>query len=230
MQIARTVFVIDDEGLVQVVLKPNSTCLPLTSNSDGPIDTSFGDWFARTSANRIASDINQDITTPLFRINVYSDEEIYFVLSISHALYDGMAIPPLMRNVDGLFSSLSSSENVDTTNLEPPVPLSSVLSRIPSNDASARSFWIDHFKSIPPLSSPIRRLPPSDEVQSARTRRVLEMGYGSVKDVCMKMRVTPQAVFAAAFAVAGASSAKGEGVGRWRDDAVFGVGRDDGLK
>lgn len=232
----RTVFVIDDEGLLQVVLKSDSASLPFTSNSDGPTDTSFGEWFTQTSANRIASDINQDITTSLFRVNIYSDsstaEGIYFVLSISHALYDGMAIPPLMRDVDSLFSglALSSEQGLDAINLEPPVPLSSVLTYLPSsNDASAREFWTNHLKDVSTSPSTIRRPTPEEEVKSARTKRVLEMGYGGVKDVCMKMRVTPQAVFAAAFAVAGADSRQGEGVGRWREDAVFGVSHDNSL-
>lgn len=35
-----------------------------------------------------------------------------------------------------------------------------------------------------------------------------EYWLGRVKDVCMRMRVTPQAVFAASFAVRGADSGK----------------------
>lgn len=119
-----------------------------------------------------------------------------------------MAIPPLIRDVDALLPPQTSFENVDTSNLKLLVPLSA-LSHMPvSNNASARESITSN------LSHSNCHPTPEEEVKSGRTKIVLEMGYVGVKDVRVEMRVVPQAVSAAAFAVSGVDFGEVDGVRR----------------
>ena len=89
--------------LVQVVLHPDDVTLPWLEKRADSNEQSFKDAFDHEDASSIASDINASLsTTPGFRLTIYTStpNTHFFVLSIHHALFDGVSLPVLLKDVE----------------------------------------------------------------------------------------------------------------------------------
>lgn len=95
-----------------------------------------------TEAATTAKNINQTIsaTSPL-RIRVYtSTGPTFVILSIHHALFDGISLPFLMNDVEREFLQLAP---------RPSAVSSEILDQIASIDLDkARTFWVDYYKGF----------------------------------------------------------------------------------
>ncbi|KAL0578432.1 Non-ribosomal peptide synthetase [Marasmius crinis-equi] len=220
-QILRTVFVTDDTGaLIQVVLRDGTVDVP-GATTKIHLDEGFDGWFLRSEALNVSTRINEDLTTPLWAVNIYeddsSDQSSYMVFSINHALYDGNAMPLLIKEFRAIYSSPTPAPL-----LPDPVPLSSVLSAIPpANDPHTKQFFLDHFATIKHRdATPIAREVDSEKEAVWMTYPLDGISLGDLKDKCNRdWHVTLQAFWAVAFAIAGR-----EFFG-WNLDAIFGVVR-----
>lgn len=154
-------------------------------------------WFLGTRAPQIARDINRTLSeTPGFRLFAFvAVDQLYLVLSIHHALYDGISLPLLFQDVEReyhattLLSLASSFE---------------ILDRIASvNLDKARKFWLDHFHGFawPQVSVPY-------QVSSSLTTRHiarLNSTLTHLKELSASQNVTLQTVLTSAFAVLAAT-------------------------
>ncbi|KAK7033521.1 Non-ribosomal peptide synthetase [Paramarasmius palmivorus] len=213
VEILRTVF-ISDETLVQVVLKPDAVELPFHEHRDIIFDT-FNDWFLQHEARLVSKRINEDLTTPLWAVNVYnsSSSETYMVFSINHALYDGNAMPLIIREFRSVYLSQPLPE---------PVPLSDVLALIPPpDDDSTKEFYLRHFSSLDLLGRIVRR--PTPESEPKWIQKTFDgVSLEDLQSRCRKdWKVTVQAFWSVAFALAG------QKIFNWggHDEAVFGMVR-----
>ncbi|KAG7086753.1 NRPS protein [Marasmius oreades] len=218
-QILRTVFVSDDTGaLIQVVLREGAVDIPWRL-MHVQFDEDFEEWFSKEEALSVSTQVNEDLTTPLWAINMYEVDSIgaqslYMVFSINHALYDGNAMPLLAKEFRAMYLS---------TSLPEPVPLSAVLSVIPPpDDSRTKQFFLDHFAALKEsrISNSSR-----DVVGEAkaiwRTYQLEGVSLSDVKEKCSRhWHVTLQAFWTVGFAVAGR-----ELFGWSSKEAVFGVVR-----
>ncbi|KAH0583804.1 hypothetical protein H2248_009404 [Termitomyces sp. 'cryptogamus'] len=195
--ILRTVFFFGSE-LVQVILNSDNLSLPWYEE---PADLGEGEdfvqWFLSTRAHEIARDINRTLSEfPGFRLFAFvAHDHTYLVLSIHHALYDGISLPLLFQDVEReyhtatLLSSASPSEIVD---------------RIACIDLEkAREFWLDHFRGFvwPQVSVP-------SQISSSGTIRHISRfnsNLSYLKDLSASQNVTLQTVLTTAFAVLAAT-------------------------
>lgn len=136
MFLRRTVFHFGHE-LAQVVLREPRTVL-LTETAISDLDTSaFQSYFAQAEAGRISRDINTNLSQQApVRLSVYTPKSSaarFLVLSIHHALYDGISLAVLLRNLECIYLQ------------QPQIPsasLRAVLDPVSSLDQKkARKFW-----------------------------------------------------------------------------------------
>lgn len=112
---------------LQVVLSPHASPLPWTSH-DTKEDRSIPEWFEVEEGPRIAEEINDDFTTLLFRLNLYhSPHSSYLSVSIHHALYDGLAFPLLMKEVDAAYRAQTLQDAVPLARVVHPTNRSLVV-------------------------------------------------------------------------------------------------------
>ncbi|KAF9257797.1 hypothetical protein L218DRAFT_85650 [Marasmius fiardii PR-910] len=244
-QILRTAFVPDDTGnLVQVVLREGAVEIPwrLTRVPHVDDDLEFEEWFLKESALETANGINDDLTTPLWCVNIYQVEDresasgvqrprVYMAFSINHALYDGNAMPLLVREFRAVYlglgaASASTSECSSTPPsllLPTPVSLSDVLKMIPPlDDSDAKQFFLDRFGGVKEKSvnSPAHII--KGETEPVWMTYPFEgVSLSDVKERCSReWHVTLQAFWTVVFAIAGR-----EVFGWGEEQAVFGVVR-----
>jgi hypothetical protein len=168
----------------------------------------FTDWFATGEIPRITKEINEDITSPLFRLNLYrSAHSVYLAVSIHHVLYDGVAFPLLMREVDAIYNE---------ADLDTPVPLSKVVYDIRSNEDTekCRDFWASQFEG---MNLGARRLREPDAARTDRRSKTLDVALSDIRDRCARLHTTLEALLACTFAH------EGQGLFGWSGNAVFGV-------
>ncbi|KAG9076178.1 Non-ribosomal peptide synthetase, partial [Ceratobasidium sp. 370] len=156
--------------------------------------------------SRIAVEINEDLTTPAFRINIYDTDNRFMVVSLSHAIYDGIAVPNLMTDVDAIISGKDSRGGEQ---LQP------ILDAIETAQHSARDYWVQKFKHIDLKPLAVRR-PTGSRAQHVR-RVFSTLSYESLQSACRSQRTTMQALGCASFALAGR-----EYFG-WQENALFGI-------
>ncbi|KAF5368041.1 hypothetical protein D9758_004463 [Tetrapyrgos nigripes] len=209
-QILRTVFVIDDT-LVQVVIKDSVNDLPwrvvpcqLSSQE------SFEEWFLREESSSVAIRVTEDLTTPLFFINVYdaSEKGTFMVFSINHALYDGNSMSLIIREFRRCYEELPLLHAV------PLIPVLEALSAI--DQQKCEEFWRSQFAEVDLEGIVVRH--PSDG-KGTFISRSLNTSLGDIQACCNAAHVTLQAFFSTAFSLAGRH------VFNWRENAVFGVVR-----
>jgi len=202
------VFVLGAETL-QVVLSPHASPLPWTSHNtwDGH---DISKWFEAEEGPRIAGEINDDITTPLFRLNLYrSPHSSYLAVSIHHALYDGLAFPLLMREVDAVYRA---------QRLQNAVPFAQVIHNINavSRGDRAKAFWVSEFEDADVRDRPLNQ---RNEREVVRYAKVLDASLQDLRSRCSAMHVTLEALFT------GAITYLGQRFLGWSNDAIFGVSR-----
>lgn len=198
-------FVLDSDTL-QVILSPQAAGIPWFLH-ELEQDTEFSEWFAAEEIPRIAIEINEDISSPMFRLNLYhSTDSTYLAISIHHSLYDGIAFPLLMREVDAVYSN----EDLST-----PISLYVVVQQLNSCQRPERSkeFWVSQFEDANLVSRGLHR--PSGK--TTRSTKTLDISLQDLRARCGTMHTTLEALFASTFAH------KGQALFGWSRDAVFGV-------
>lgn len=204
---SRTAFVVEDTPL-QVVLRPGAVDIQLNAherlaNMD---QSSFMSWLHASEMARIAIEINEDLATPTFRVNVYECDDMFMVVSLSHAVYDGIAVPNLMRSVDAILSGESAPSTI---------PLQPLLDSIHLNLASSEHFWTKRFSNVDLKALSVRR-PARPHAQHLR-RALSGVSYKAVQSACRSQHTTLQALGCASFTLAGRDCLG------WQDTALFGV-------
>ncbi|KAJ3918621.1 hypothetical protein F5877DRAFT_78832 [Lentinula edodes] len=200
-----------DGTLLQVVLHDGVNPLPWQfSDYEDKESSSFRDWFLRDQASHVSTRINEDLTTPLFAIGIYrnsSDKEVYMVISINHALYDGFSMPLLVRE----FRQCYLDEE-----LPEPVPLVHMLHPILcQNNEDMRAFWISQFEDVDLRARAIRH--PSSISPPSFLSHALDVPLSDIQAKSHSLHVTLQALFCVVFAISGQS------LFGWNHNAIFGV-------
>ena len=204
--IRRVAFVLGSETL-QVILSPHAAPLPWTSHEIGE-DCDISKKFEAEEGPRIAEEINDDITTPLFRLNLYQSTHTSFLsVSIHHALYDGVAFPLLMREVDAEYRGQG---------LQDAVPLAQVVHHINpvSRGERAKKFWLSEFEGVDLHDRPLYQRCEREVVWYAK---VLDISLQDLRSRCSVIHVTLEALFASTIAYLGRR------LFGWSNDAIFGV-------
>ncbi|KAH7913722.1 hypothetical protein BJ138DRAFT_561170 [Hygrophoropsis aurantiaca] len=164
IEILRTVFFFT-RAFVQVVLRPEACQLRWTDKST-PVDDRalFSEWFFEEEAEHIAEQINSSVSSqPPFGITAYcSAQSAYIVLSIHHALFDGISLPQLLKCVEDIYHGKTSPK------APPMAHILDAMSRVDANLASeywnttfAGFNWNDFsFKTPSPSVKPTRKIIP----------------------------------------------------------------------
>jgi hypothetical protein len=192
---------------LQVVLSPHASPLPWTSH-DIEEDCNISKWFEVEEGARIAEEINDDITTPLFRLNLYqSPRSSYLSVSIHHAVYDGLAFPLLMREVDAAYRAQS---------LQDVIPLSQVVHHVSPASYSdhAKQFWVSEFEGVNHRDRPLHQ---RNEHEVVRYAKILDTSLQDLRSRCSAIHVTLEALFTGTIAYMGRRFLG------WSIDAIFGV-------
>lgn len=196
-----------DSDTLQVVLSPEAAGLPWFVH-EYEQNGGFSEWFAEQEVPKISVDINEDITSPMFRLNLYrSKDSVHLAVSIHHALYDGIAFPLLMREVDSVYTK---------SDLHTPIPLFAVVQQINPSQRVERSkeFWVSQFQDMDLASRRLRR----PLGRTTRCAKTLDIPLQDLRARCGTMHTTMEALLASTFAF------KGQELFGWSRDAIFGVG------
>lgn len=188
-------------------MSPHASPLPWSSH-DIEEDRNIAERFEVEEGANIAEEINDDITTPLFRLNLYrSPNSSYLSISIHHALYDGLAFPLLMREVDAIYKA---------QNLPDVVPLAQVVHHINpiSRGDRAKEFWVSEFEGVDLHARPLHQ---RNEREIVRYAKVLDTSLQDLRSRCSAIHVTLEALFTAAITFLGRRFLG------WSNDAIFGV-------
>ncbi|KAL5529265.1 hypothetical protein ACEPAG_5250 [Sanghuangporus baumii] len=209
-EILRTVFHYSS-SLVQVVLKAEACDLPWLEREvqAGSVEELQSNFFEK-DALVIAHSINENISTsPAFRLVWYrleGQETSLLAYSLHHAIYDGISLPLLLRDVETLY--LHESPRTSS-------PLAQVLDAVYDVDMDeAAAFWKETFSGFDWSRIP-RRLA-SGEVANVTTK-ILRTGLSEWERNSAQIRVSLQAVLTAAFGICLGEQLYGV------PDVVFGV-------
>ncbi|RDB21442.1 Nonribosomal peptide synthetase 2 [Hypsizygus marmoreus] len=189
--ILRTVFHFSS-ALVQVVLHSGRFDLPWSEDETSITDPhTFVSWFLTQRAADTAREINENISgiSP-FRLCAYlSPGPMFFVLSIHHALYDGISLPILMQDVEREYCGHPPRSAAN---------LSNILDQMAATDlAKAQCFWVDHFRGFAWPSTPLHL---TDNAPTQRKIIQLASRLTSLKELAASQQVTLQALFTCTFA------------------------------
>ncbi|EIW85132.1 hypothetical protein CONPUDRAFT_117672 [Coniophora puteana RWD-64-598 SS2] len=190
-QILRTVFHFGAE-LVQVVLRPSAVRLSWRERSVPDIEESaFSDWFFAKEAEHISEGVNNDISTqPPFVVHLYSAPTYTcIVLSIQHALFDGISLPLLLKRIDDEAAGRPSSKAGELR------PALEEISRV--NPADTQRYWSTYFKGFEWLSAS----EPLPFTESPKRKHIsFKQSLSYFKEKMAKHEVTLQALLSSAFA------------------------------
>lgn len=212
-QMLRTVFIVDEADLLQVVLKEKCVGSPLSSTEThckNPAD--FVNYFQRDQANAVAARINEDLTTPMWEIGLYTDassqQVSYLSLSLSHVVYDAFATAALMRGLDRLL--VKETSPVQAT-------LQTVLQEIGETSTEEHQEFWNRF--LTPALTSAGRAPPRQLSAGEATRqsRSFDIPLSDVQSQSRKVGVTMEAFFNTCFALSGRQ------LKLWQDHALFGT-------
>lgn len=180
--------------LSQIILKPNVCELnwkdhPLSSPLKG---SSFGDFFLQKEGSNVAKGINRTLSSvPPYRLSVYTSPiQKFLVLSIHHALFDGISLPLMFREVEQGYLGQ------DCGPLSSPLDILAHISSIDHNDA--KNFWVEYFSGFswtqPAL---IPNLPHTTQ------RRIVQFqsSLSSLKVLAASQQATLQALLTSSFAL-----------------------------
>ncbi|KAJ3550989.1 hypothetical protein NMY22_g88 [Coprinellus aureogranulatus] len=189
----RTVFFID-HLMLQVVLRPENTP-DLWKEKAWKVRTeNFIGEFNKQESYRITQDINHFISTiPPLRMTLYSlPANLVLVLSIHHALYDGVCLPLILSDLESAYLG------------SPMLPLASldnILACISSHDETAsKRFWLSYFSGFSKPLSPYGDGWQETTTTSGALTQKFKASLSSVKAVATQQQVTLQALLSHAFA------------------------------
>ncbi|KAH7889359.1 hypothetical protein F5I97DRAFT_1801464 [Phlebopus sp. FC_14] len=165
LDVLRTVFYFGRD-LVQVILQSTDVQLPWREESNSMItdNDDFSEFFFAHEASSLSTEINHAVSTvPSFRLNIYPGmQSRWLVLSIHHALFDGISLPLILKYVE---DEILGNSHAPTPSAE------QLLEYIHSADSTAaRDFWISNMNGfdwstlrpmdVAPLSRPQRKTVP----------------------------------------------------------------------
>ncbi|KAH9484356.1 NRPS [Psilocybe cubensis] len=190
-QILRTIFHFG-RTLSQVVLNPQSCSLNWSQKELFMLaqNTSFSQYFMAQEASLIAKQVNETISTVSpYRLSAYqANDRIYLVLSIHHALFDGISLPMLFEQVERSYLGLE---------LSPTATISDLLQQITAVDYDmARAFWKNYFTDY---VWPLSMLYPKGVYTTQQLTLPLKSPLSLIKKLAASQRVTMQALFTCAF-------------------------------
>lgn len=198
-------------NLVQVLIRPGSL-VPQVVEKTVPDrdDAGFQQHFTEHEASAVARDINIHISeVPPARLSLYSSSQsspVYAVLSIHHALYDGIALPLLLHNLERAYAH------------QPQLPSASLRDALdhvaPMEQKGARAFWASYLKDYPWE----RLLNLSASSTLAQVKSIpFELPLSELQSKAAGHQVTLQALLMAAYGSLLAQHLYGH------DDVMFGV-------
>ncbi|CUA72232.1 hypothetical protein RSOLAG22IIIB_00897 [Rhizoctonia solani] len=204
--ILRTTFLVEDTPL-QVLLRSEAVQVPLAMHHQ-PLQpaTNFSSWFLESEKDRISAEINGELMTPVFRVNIYELQDRFMVVSLSHAIYDGVALPSLMKSLDATIVGHDAGQVVQ---LQP------LLESVRTPQESTRKFWVEKFSHLD-LKQLSPRRPAGPQAQYI-CRPFTTMSFEDMQSACRMQQTTFQALGCASYALAGRDSLG------WRGNAVFGI-------
>ncbi|KAI0647071.1 hypothetical protein C8Q79DRAFT_1000106 [Trametes meyenii] len=144
-EMLRTVFHFGS-NLVQVVLRAETVKVHVSEKvveDDGEFD--FQRYFTNNEAALIVRDLNLALSNvPPVRLSLFTlraSSTTHMVVSIHHALYDGISLPVLLRDIERAYSMQEQL---------PSAPLRAILEPIVSIDQNAaRDFWTGYLSDYP---------------------------------------------------------------------------------
>ena len=180
--------------LSQIVLKPyicelnwKDYILPFPLE-----DSSFGHFFLQEEGSNITKEINQNLSSvPPYRLSAYtSPTQNFLVLSIHHALFDGISLPLMLRKVEQEYFGQDCGSPSSQLN---------ILSHISSIDRNdAQNFWMGYFSGFswtqPAL---VPTLPCTTQRQMVHFKSSLSL----LKKLAASQQVTLQALLTSSFAL-----------------------------
>lgn len=129
------------------------------------------------------------------------------VLSINHAIYDGISVPLLIREVVSFYDQQETTPFVD---------LAGILNEIPpSDDPDVKEFWVSKFSGIDTDRQRQRR---PTSAKATKAYRTFEGSFSDYDARCNALRITFQALATTAFGFASR-----EILSHGPKDALFGV-------
>ncbi|KAF8654172.1 hypothetical protein AX16_003701 [Volvariella volvacea WC 439] len=185
----RTVFNFG-RALTQVVLAPNSVPLPW-QEEHAPPDQVTPEWFMSYRADIVSKDINSKLSeSPPWRLSAFtSSVDATIVLSIHHALYDGISLPILASEVERAYM------------MEEPRPQPSpveILRHVYNGGLeNGEQFWKAYFKDFQWLGDVFVE---SGRGGTRRARVEFIAPLSRVKALASSQQVTVQALLTSAFA------------------------------
>ncbi|KAF9483747.1 peptide synthetase [Pholiota conissans] len=190
--ILRTIFHFG-RTLSQIVLHRDVCALNWTDNHELLLeDCKFGENFFKNRAPKIAQEINQNLSvTPPYCLSVYKGKsETFLVLSIHHALFDGVSLPRLFWEVE--------QEYQDKYCGNPPSS-SEILSHILAIKLDeAKLFWKKYFLGFSGTQQP---LVPTLPLKTQRDVVHFKSSLSSLRALAASQHITLQALLTSAFAL-----------------------------
>ncbi|KJA27343.1 hypothetical protein HYPSUDRAFT_63026 [Hypholoma sublateritium FD-334 SS-4] len=191
--ILRTIFNFG-RALSQIVLKPNVGELNWKDHAlSSPLaDSSFGDYFLQGEGSNVAKEINRTLSSvPPYRLSAYtSPTQKFLVLSIHHALFDGISLPLIFREVEQKHLG---------QNCAPPSSSLDILAHISSIDHNdAKNFWVEYFSGF---SWTQPALIPSSPHTTQRHVVQFQSSLSSLKVLSASQQATLQALLTSSFAL-----------------------------
>lgn len=160
-------------------------------------------------ASAISKTINQNISaTPPYQLSAYlSAKNTYLVLSIQHALFDGISLPHIFHQVEREYLGLQRRDQAS---------FSGILGHINAIDLDlAKAFWENYLRGY---CWPQHSLYSDSLGPTQRLKLPFKASLASIKEMATLKSVTMQALFTCAFAHCLALKVYKQ------KDVVFGVG------
>ncbi|KAH7922105.1 hypothetical protein BV22DRAFT_1037866 [Leucogyrophana mollusca] len=208
VEILRTVFFFT-RAFVQVVLRPEACQLRWAEKSASVDDSSFGEWFFEEEAAPIAEEINGAVSShPPFGVSVYRSAHFTrVVLSIHHALFDGISLPQLLKRVEDIYYGKSRPSTA---------PMARILDAMSRVDAQlARDYWKSTFDGF--NWSGLSPRAPSPSIKPTRKVIPFDVPLSTLNSKLAAHQVTLQALLTCTYASLLATHLHQSG------DVVFGV-------
>ncbi|PIL24012.1 non-ribosomal peptide synthetase [Ganoderma sinense ZZ0214-1] len=209
-EILRTVFHFGS-NLVQVLLRPGSFVPQVVEEMAPEIDDAgFQGHFTKQEASIIAREMNIHISeVPPVRLSLYNSSQsspVYAVLSIHHALYDGIALPVLLQDLERAYFR------------QPQLPSASLREALEHvtllEQGSARAFWTSYLKGYP--WERLLNQSASSAVADVRSNP-FKLPLSELRSKAAEQQVTLQALLMAAYGSLLSQHFYGH------DDVMFGV-------
>ncbi|KAJ1328033.1 ferricrocin synthase [Microdochium nivale] len=132
-------------------------------------------------------------TTKLFSLTIcHLDDEMYLLVSLAHALYDGHSLGMIYHDVQLIYNG----HHVDRPDYKP------YLGRLVSTTTeAATNFWSSFLHNVQPSHIPTMKQAGTEDATVHRLEKPSYCRTTALKETCRKLGVTPQVLAQAAWAV-----------------------------